>query len=87
MTIDKQRVAAVAALEALGHLFPRARLAPTLPSSSCVHAEADAMHALLVTRADQLMACLEESEGAIEAFVGIADDIADVKQTMATKDE
>jgi hypothetical protein len=60
---------------------------PPFPRAAAFTAEADAMHALLVTRADQLMACLEESEGAIEAFAGIADDIADIKQTMATKDE
>jgi len=63
MSIDKQRIAAVAALEALGFKYTSNRgwippinsgcgaIGGILPDST---AEADAMHALLVTRADAL---------------------------------
>ena len=78
MTIDKQRVAAVAALEALGFSYtPEQGWLPPIshaataatdcpPHSICFVAEADAMHALLVIRADKLMGCPDEFEGATE---------------------
>lgn len=64
MSIDKQRVAAVAALEALGFAYTsdrgwlppinsgRGTFGAILPDFT---SEADAMHALLVIRADALM--------------------------------
>jgi hypothetical protein len=75
MSIDKQRIAAVAALEALGFAYtldsgwlpPINRgsgvIGGTLPNFT---AEADAMHALLVLRADALMGAPEARDGATE---------------------
>src|SRR5262245_25886545 len=80
--IDRQRIAAVATLEALGYVFsvPEGWTAPAnagtaagLPST----AEADAMHTVLMARADALDGCAEGSPeqielkrlvGAIEAY-------------------
>jgi hypothetical protein len=61
--IDKQRIAAVRKLEDLGHTFtddwhPPAGVTAGIPTS----AQADAMHALLVQRADALEGCAEGSE-------------------------
>ena len=65
MSIDKQRIAAVAALEELGFKYTSDRgWLPPINSGRGViggtppdfTAEADAMHALLVLRADVLMA-------------------------------
>jgi hypothetical protein len=56
-TIDRQRIAAVKALEAMGYRFRDDKwLAPDANGGS---READAMHALLVHRADQLEGCIE----------------------------
>ena len=63
--IDKQRIEAVAALQALGYRFsvadgwmlPATEAEPGAPSV----AEADAMHALLVLRADKITGCNEGS--------------------------
>jgi hypothetical protein len=75
MSIDKQRIAAVAALEALGFAYTpdrgwlppinreRGAIGETLPDFT---AKADAMHALLVVRADVLMGEPEASDGATE---------------------
>ena len=59
--IDRQRIAGVKTLLALGFTWhegrwvkPAALDAPLLP-------EADALHALLIDRADQLVACTENS--------------------------
>jgi hypothetical protein len=59
--IDRQRIAGVKTLLAHGFTWhegrwvkPAALAAPVLP-------EADALHALLVDRADQLMSCTENS--------------------------
>ena len=50
-TIDKQRIAAVRTLEAMGYVFhDHDWIGPTIPATL----EADAMHALLVLRADQI---------------------------------
>ena len=61
--IDKQRVAAVRKLEQLGYTFagdwhPPAGVTAAIPPS----AQVDAMHALLVQRADALEGCAEGSE-------------------------
>ena len=63
--IDKQRIAAVRALEARGYVF-----------NDPADIEADALHALLVLRADELIGCTEGSpeEAELEA---IADAIED----------
>ena len=68
MSIDKQRIAAVAALEALGFKYtPDSGWLPPINSGSGAigaappdfTAEAEAMHALLVIRADVLMGAPE----------------------------
>ena len=66
--IDKQRIAAVRSMEALGYTFdgiewkgPAVSVSP--PS---LQYEADAMHALLVLRADRLTGCTEGSEEELE---------------------
>jgi len=75
MSIDKQRIAAVAALEALGFKYTsdggwlppinrgRGTIGGTRPDFT---AEADAMHVLLVLRADVLVGAPEASDGTIE---------------------
>src|SRR5262245_52605810 len=75
MSIDKQRIAAVAALEALGFKYTsdrgwlppidsgRGAIGGTLPDFT---AEADAIHALLVIRADALLGEPEPFDGATE---------------------
>jgi hypothetical protein len=58
-TIDRQRIAAVKALEAMGYRFRDDKwFAPDANGGS---PEADAMDALLVHRADQLERCIEGS--------------------------
>jgi hypothetical protein len=68
--IDKQRLAAVAKLEALGFTFSLAE-GWSRPDTSSVGtllstAEADAMHSVLVLRADALEKCSEGSPEAAE---------------------
>jgi hypothetical protein len=59
-TIDRQRVAAVRLLEALGYVFrDHEWVGPAIPSTF----EADALHAL---RADAIEGCTENSEEARE---------------------
>ena len=64
--IDRQRIAAVATLEALGYVFSVAEgwtspaKAPT-PAELMSTAEADAMHTVLLARADTLDGCTEGS--------------------------
>jgi hypothetical protein len=58
-TIDRQRIAAVKALEAMGYRFRDDKwLSPEAAGGS---PEADAMHALLVQQADHLNGCTEGS--------------------------
>jgi hypothetical protein len=69
--IDRQRIAAVEELEKLGYSFTLPSgwsppLSATASHASHLRAEADAMHALLVQRADKLEGCTEGSEEAIE---------------------
>jgi hypothetical protein len=69
--IDKQRIAAVRTLEAMGYVFRDEWIAPagvTTPAT----AEADAMHVLLVLRADQIEAYTAGSPEETE-FKAIAD--------------
>jgi hypothetical protein len=63
--IDRQRIAAVEGMEALGYSFDGvAWNAPASDAStaSAIVAEADKMHTLLVMRADALAGCTEGSE-------------------------
>jgi hypothetical protein len=66
--IDKQRVAAVQKLEALGYRYQdRVWVPPSAPAAaagprSFMTAEADAMHGVLVQRADALEGCTEGSD-------------------------
>ena len=69
--VDRQRIAAVTTLRSLGYTFtlaegwsPPAQAAPT--NSASASAEADAMHALLLLRADKLEGCSEGTEEALE---------------------
>ena len=62
-TIDKQRIAAVRTMEALGYSFDGlAWNAPTDVSPASMIGDADAMHALLILRADKLDGCIEGSD-------------------------
>jgi hypothetical protein len=57
--IDKQRIAAVRKLEAMGYVFhERDWIGPAMPSTF----EADAMHTLLMLRADAIEGCTAGSE-------------------------
>jgi hypothetical protein len=65
MDIDKQRIAAVRALEALGFSYQNGTWLPAVcaPSQALpLTTEADAMHKVLVLRADALGGCTEDSE-------------------------
>jgi hypothetical protein len=71
INIDKQRVAAVRKLEALGYSYQDGEWAPVSPSvavgpRSLMTAESDAMHGVLVQRADALEGCTEGSEEEVE---------------------
>ena len=58
-TIDRQRVAAVRLLEAMGYVFrDHEWVGPAIPATF----EADAMHALLVLRADAIEGFAEGSD-------------------------
>ena len=69
--IDKQRIAAVRTLEAMGYVF-RDEWIPPAGMMTPATAEADAMHVLLVLRADQIEGCTEGSPEKAE-FKSIAD--------------
>ena len=58
-TIDRQRIAAVKTLEAMGTDFREDKW--LVPDATGASPEADAMHALLVHHADQLEGCIEGS--------------------------
>ena len=60
-TIDKQRIAAIRTLEAMGYVFRDEWIAPA-GMTTPVTAEADAMHVLLVLRADTIEGSQEEAE-------------------------
>jgi hypothetical protein len=68
--IDRERVAAVRHLEAAGYRFKQGEWHPPAsndnPTPAGVLEEADAMHALLVLRADALGDCTEALEEAAE---------------------
>jgi hypothetical protein len=70
MDIDRQRIAAVRALEALGWSWYNGKWEPTAGSGTFPTAEADAMHAVLLLRADVLMSSPEgsEDEGELDAI-------------------
>jgi hypothetical protein len=62
MDIDRQRVAAVRVLEALGYSYQSGEWLPTVAAPPLpVTAEADAMHGALMRRADALAGCTEGS--------------------------
>jgi hypothetical protein len=74
-TIDKQRIAAVRKLEQLGYTFAAGDWMQ--PTNDAAPAITDALHALLVKRADDLEGCTDGSDekrelvvitNAIEAF-------------------
>lgn len=57
--VDRQRIAAVRTLDALGHHFSDGCWRPPIQAQSCP--EADAMHSILVQRADALIGCTDGS--------------------------
>jgi len=76
--IDKQRVAAVRKLEALGYGYRGDEWVPASPSAaagprSLMTAESDAMQGVLVLRADALEGCLEVSEQELAAITDAID--------------
>jgi hypothetical protein len=69
MEIDRMRIAAASALEALGYIYEGGRWLPeTTKATPLIHltVEADAMHATLVRRADALASCIKGPEEAFE---------------------
>ena len=70
-TIDKQRISTVRTLEAMGYVFRDEWVAPAGVTMSAT-TEADAMHVLLVVRADDLEGFTEGSPEEAE-FKAIAD--------------
>jgi hypothetical protein len=71
INIDKQRVAAVRKLEALGYSYQDGEWVPVSRSEavgprSLMTAESDAMHGVLVQRADALEGFTEGSEEEVE---------------------
>jgi len=65
--IDRQRISAVRLLESMGYVFRDGEwMAPPIGWPSPRSAEADAMHVMLVLRADALADCTENSEEARE---------------------
>jgi hypothetical protein len=65
-SIDRQRITAVRTMEVLGYTFDGIEWKAAGPSSCCAHDEADAMHSLLVLRADKLTGCTEGSDEELE---------------------
>jgi hypothetical protein len=81
-SIDRQRIAAVKAMDALGYSFDGISWnAPAggVPFPNMCD-EADAMHAVLVLRADKLEGCTEGSDGKTELKM-----IADTVQAYEAK--
>jgi hypothetical protein len=79
--IDKQRVAAVRKLEQLGYKFDGSEwVAPATVTNQSILAEADAILAALVLRADALEGCLEGSREEAELDV-----ISDVIEAYEAK--
>jgi hypothetical protein len=56
--IDRQRIAGVKTLLALGFTWREGRWVKSAALEAPVRPEADALHALVVDRADQLMSCI-----------------------------
>ena len=76
MNVDRQRVAAVRTLQALGYLYWEGEWIPPATAAEPVSllAEADAQHAALMRRADTLAGCTEGSVEEAE-LKGIVDAI------------
>ena len=62
MDIDRLRIAAVRALEALGYKYQDSEWLPPPGATLSVTAEADAMHRALMLRTDALEGCTEGSD-------------------------
>jgi hypothetical protein len=69
--IDRQRISAVRLLESMGYVFHDEWIAPAGTATPAT-TEADAMHALLVLRADELGGCTENSPEAAERAIADA---------------
>ncbi len=65
MDIDRQRIAAVRTLEALGYSYRNNEWLPPAPVAATtltLTVEADAMHRALMRRADTLVSCAEGTD-------------------------
>ena len=74
MELDKQRIAAVQTLEGLGYTYRDGEWLPTVVAPPLpLTAEADAMHGMLMRRADALDGCSKGSdeEGELETIVDL----------------
>jgi hypothetical protein len=83
MDIDRQRIAAVRALKALGFSYQNGTWLPPVPTSAQLLPlipEVDAMHGALMRRADALAGCTEGSDQAAELEA-----IADVLEAYEAK--
>jgi hypothetical protein len=76
MSIERQRIAGVKQLEALGYRFDGIewKAPPGVAEAPMVLREADALHGLLILRADKLEGCTEGSQEVTELRV-IADTV------------
>ena len=72
MDIDKKRIAAVQALEALGHKYLGGEWHPPAAPPLPLTTEADAMHGALMRRADALAGC-QQGSGEDAELKGIVD--------------
>ena len=72
--IDRQRIEGVRTLQGLGFVFREGRWVGHAPAGSSLTKEADAMHALLVARADLVEGCQEGSPEEAE-FAALAEAI------------
>jgi hypothetical protein len=71
--IDKQRIEAVRELEHLGYRFAGGEwMKPANDAAGPLILNSDALHALIIKRADELAGCIEESEEAVNELAVIA---------------
>jgi hypothetical protein len=73
--IDRQRIAAVKHMEALGYTFSEGDWRAPGPTAPVLLDEADAMHALLVLRVDKLGGCCTEGSDESAEFARISETI------------
>ena len=74
--IDRQRITAVKAMEAMGYMFSEGEWRAPCATVPPVLDEADAMHALLVLRVDKLGGCCTEGSDESAEFARISETIS-----------